>query len=65
MNKLGSEEERGMKTPLKATFLSKTKTQSYIKEENYLEPQDLMPAHVSHTEPSQAPGKEGCEGRPS
>lgn len=45
MNKLGSEEDRGIKTFLKVTFLDKIKT-SHDREENYLEFQDPMPANV-------------------
>lgn len=45
MNQPGSEEERGIKTLPKATFLGKIKINHY-KEENYLEPQDPMPANV-------------------
>lgn len=66
MNTLGSKEETGMKTLLKATFLSKIKT-SHHKEENYLETQDPMPTNVvtHRTISSPQGGKEGCACCPS
>ena len=61
MNKLGSKEETGMKTLLKATFLGKTEV-SHHKEENYLETQDPLPTNVvTHgTISSPRGGKDVC-----